>query len=458
MSLSRYSRQYLLPEIGVEGQRHLGSSSVLLIGAGGLGSPVALYLAAAGVGHLTIIDNDLVDASNLQRQILFKTSDSHSPKVLAAQRELMALNPDLHLKIIQARFNASNALELVQAHDLVIDGSDNFSTKFITNDAAFKAGRPLVTASVQGFEGQVALFVPGDRAQSERSGPCYRCLLPNPPKAKIQNCAEAGVLGSVVGTLGTLQATLALQSLLSKNTPSHPLNPESGMLTHLDFKGPWSFSRMQIPPRKACITCSQLPERIVIGAGLEDPINNSPACVSRQRQTDREANNRWPNSLPGDLDGSSDASDEMLSEMECKQLLGQLQSDPDHLLLVDVRTTREWNTGHLKGAIHLPLALLERATDLQELPPSLLEVESRKKPWVIYCHAGVRSVAACYLLKSLGIQSVTNLAGGLLAWEACNPPQTLMASPAGSGRESNSQQSPNPAWNASAKPHSTDCC
>ncbi len=362
--MNRYSRQIALPQLGKEGQERLSRSSVLCIGVGGLGSPASLYLAAAGVGRLGLIDADSVALSNLQRQILYRETDAGASKVSAAAQTLRALNPTLQIDAMQERFTDRNALSLVGEYDVILDGSDNFETKFLVNDAAFKAGKPLVYGAVNGFEGQVALFASG-------RGACYRCLHPHRPVTRIQNCAEAGVLGSVVGTLGTLQATLALQLLISGGQPDHPLYPEHALLTLLDFAGAWRFDRFKVPQREDCPTCSRPKKEIVLN--YEDP-----ACaISPVIQPDRLA-----------------------------QLLATL---PSSVLLLDVRNPDEWaEEGHLENALLWPLSRLENG-ELPPIPPEAQEV-------VIYCRSGVRSAQGARILLEAGIRSSMSLAGGILAW------------------------------------------
>ena len=212
---SRYARHLLLPGFGEAAQQRLLQSKVLLIGAGGLGSPAALYLAAAGVGHLTIIDPDVVDLSNLQRQILHRQSDVGKPKVHSAQRELHALNPDCQLSLLAEPFTAENALTLATQHDLVIDGSDNFTTRFLSNDACYLTRTPLVYGSIFQFEGQVTLFDP-----QRQDSPCYRCIVPtSPAEGAVPNCLEAGVIGTLPGIIGSLQAMEAIKYLTGIGEP-----------------------------------------------------------------------------------------------------------------------------------------------------------------------------------------------------------------------------------------------
>ncbi len=362
INLNRYVRQTILSEIGPEGQKRLSSSRVLCVGAGGLGSPVVLYLAAAGVGKVGLIDSDRVDLSNLQRQVLFHDLDQGRPKVAAAQEHLESLNPEITIETFNERFTDENAERLLNSFDLVIDGSDNFETKFLINNAAYKRGIPWVYGAVNRFEGQVAFFW-GNK------GSCYRCLYASTPKAKIQNCAENGVLGSVVGVIGTMQATLALQYLISGNNPKHPLFPKIGDLTILDLAGKWDISTVSIPKQAGCMTCSRPPSEITLQY------------------------------LPSHC--------EQVNRITAQDLITKLNTHMSNLTLIDVRTTEEWNTGHIRGAIHWPLDLIKKG----ELPSILKE-----NTIVTYCKAGVRSAKAAELLSEAIKNPVLSLSGGIDSW------------------------------------------
>lgn len=341
--MTRYSRQTLIPEIGLEGQERLDRARVLCVGVGGLGSPAALYLAAAGVGRLGLIDPDQVSVSNLQRQILFESSDEGSFKALTGAKRLTRLNPGITIQAYAQRLSSENVEELFENYDLILDGTDNFETRFLVNDAAFKLGIPVVYGAVNHLEGQVALF------WAER-GACYRCLQPAHPQAPIRNCAEAGVLGSVVGAIGSLQATLALQFLISGGDERHPLVPRFGELGLLDLGGRWNLRTLQVEKRPDCPTCSKSPEEIEL-----------------RKQTSLSAS-----------------------------------------LVLDVRTSEEWASGHIVGAVHWPLHKLERGDFPAELE-SAAEV-------VVYCRAGARSMQAARILTERGVQDVRSLEGGIEAW------------------------------------------
>jgi len=295
--LQRYSRHLLLKEVGHEGQARLKQARVLLIGAGGLGAPVGQYLAAAGVGRLVIIDDDLVDVSNLQRQVIFNTDDIGQPKSLVASRRLRALNPHIEVEGIQARFSATNAAELVRQCDLVVDATDNFPTRFLANDACVLAGKPYVFGAVFRFDGQLSVF-------NFRGGPCYRCLFPAPPKAgTVPNCAEGGVLGVLPGIVGTMQANEALKIILQCGDVA------SGRLILFDALAT-AFHSIKVARDRLCPACGDSPSIRDLGANA-------------------------------------------VIEVDVKAV-AQLLADGD-ILLLDVRTHEERSICAIKGAKHLSL-------------------------------------------------------------------------------------------------------
>jgi molybdopterin/thiamine biosynthesis adenylyltransferase/rhodanese-related sulfurtransferase len=258
--LERYSRHLRLSEVGLDGQRKLAAARVALIGAGGLGSPAALYLAAAGIGHITLIDDDLVDRSNLQRQVLHRDADIGTPKVESGCRTLAALNPHVVVEPHRTRLLAGNAERLLGGHDVVIDGSDNFSTRYLANDACVRLGLPMVYGAVQGFDGQVSVFWP-----AREGGSCYRCLFPEPPPPEFApNCAEAGVLGVLPGVIGVLQATEAIKLILGIGEPL------SGTLLQFDALG-MRFNRLRLLRDPACPRCGD-------GVTAADYVDLPAAC------------------------------------------------------------------------------------------------------------------------------------------------------------------------------------
>jgi molybdopterin/thiamine biosynthesis adenylyltransferase/rhodanese-related sulfurtransferase len=350
----RYSRHFLLPEIGQAGQEKLRAARVLVIGAGGLGSPLALYLAAAGVGRLTVVDFDVVDVSNLQRQVLYSTEQVGTPKADAAAERLRALNPAIEVVPVREKLTAANALGLFGAHDVIADGADNFATRYLSNDAAVLARRPLVSASILGFEGQLSVF-------AHSGGPCFRCLYPEPPPAgAVPSCAENGVLGVLPGVMGLLQATEVLKLLLGIGEPL------VGKLLYYDALR-MDFQRMQIARNAACAVCGDHPSI----TGLVDAVEACEAPVPE------------------------------LDAHELKELLERNVG----LQLLDVRDANELAICRIDGAKHIPLAELDRR--FGEL--------DKDRPVAAFCKMGGRSARAVRLLTERGFRA-KSLTGGILAW------------------------------------------
>jgi len=363
--LERYKRHLLLDGVGVEGQEQLLASSVLLIGAGGLGSPAALYLAAAGVGRLGLADFDRVDASNLQRQVLYGTRDVGRSKVEVARERLNALNPDVDVRTHPVKLEAANAREILADYDVVLDGTDTFPSRYLTSDLCVWLGKPLVYGSVMRFEGQVGVF-------DARRGPCYRCLFPEPPPPELApNCAEAGVLGVLPGVIGLLQATEVLKLLLGAGEPL------IGRLLVYDALA-MEFRTFRIPKDPACAVCGETPT-------ITAPIDYAAFCAARAAEPDPDA---IPELSPVALRARLDAGEE--------------------LLLLDVREPFEAELARIDGARLIPLASLDAT--LPELEPW------RERSVVVHCKSGGRSRRACQLLRSKGFRRVENLAGGIEAW------------------------------------------
>ncbi len=363
----RYSRQTVLPEIGPEGQARLGSARVLVVGAGGLGAPALLYLAAAGVGRrdaggcIGIIDDDTVDLTNLQRQIIYTESDQGQGKAHAAAERLRTLNREIDVIAHAVRLGADNVLTVLADYDIIIDGCDNFSTKYLINDAAVKTGKPVVYGTILGFEGQVSVF-------SATQGPCYRCLYPEQVRTHIPNCAEAGTMGSIAGVIGSIQALEACKLALgTAHCQAHGLEPLIGKLLILDARH-WDTRLLTLQKVPDCPLCSQPPDDI----RLESP--DTPSCSGAASQTIQTIN---------------------LSD------LNDLYETGVPLMLIDVRETAEWNTGHLNGAVHLPLGQLLA----QDKDSALLEQDALI---VVYCQHGIRSLQAAHHLSHLGF-NVLNL-------------------------------------------------
>jgi sulfur-carrier protein adenylyltransferase/sulfurtransferase len=360
--VERYSRHLLLPEVGAAGQRRLLDSSVLLVGTGGLGAPAALYLAAAGVGKIGLVEADRVERSNLQRQILYADADVGRAKVERAAERLRALNPDVEVIEHPVRIVAENAFSILDGYELVLDGTDNFPTRYLLNDACVLKGKADVQASIYRFEGQVSVF-------DARTGPCYRCLFPEPPPPElVPNCAEAGVLGILPGLLGTLQASEALKLLLGLGEPL------VGRLLIVDALTART-RELRLRKNPDCVTCGEHPTQ----TGLID----YPAfCHVSEPETGATAD-----------------------EISPQQLLTALGSVHPPVL-VDVREPSEWAIAHLEGARLIPRAELpSRLGELVEAPAL-----------VVYCKTGRRSAAAVDELHRLGVQRVRSLKGGLDAW------------------------------------------
>ena len=364
--LVRYSRHIGLNEVGEDGQRRLKQASVLVVGAGGLGSPAALYLAAAGIGRLGIVDFDAVELSNLQRQVLHETPGVGSKKTDSARARLRGINPHVQVDAIDAELTSANALQIIGDYDVVVDGTDNFRTRYLTNDACVLLGRPNVYGSVLRFEGQASVFATAD-------GPCYRCLFREPPPpGLVPSCAEAGVLGVLPGLIGTIQATEAIKLILDAGESL------AGRLLLVDVLR-MSFRTIRLRRDPEC-----------------------PACGTRELKAlidyDEFCGSRRSGSVPLHAGVREVAPLELATRMR--------RGDP--LDLIDVREPYEWRIARIEGARMIPLGRIGSAVgDL-----------SRDREIVLYCHHGVRSRAAAEFLASQGIDGVWNLSGGIDRWSA----------------------------------------
>jgi len=366
--LRRYARHLSIPEFGMEGQQRLKKARVLCIGAGGLGSPIALYLAAAGVGTLGLVDPDVVEESNLQRQILFGTSDCGQAKLDAAGTRLLDLNPQLNLERHAVPFMADNAMEIARGYDLIIDGTDNFPTRYLSNDVAVWLGIPNVYGSILRFEGQVSVFAP------QLGGPCYRCMSPVPPKpGLVPSCAEGGVLGVLPGIVGTLQALEAIKLLTGIGEPL------IGKLLHFD--GLTSRFRTFILRRDPqCAVCSEQPT-------LTEPIDYEGFC-----------------GVPSFTHSKMNRPPEVPSiTVEDLQAMRRSGTAP---FLLDVREPDEHFVARIDGAKLIPLG--ELMTRVGEIP--------RDEKVVVHCKLGGRSAKAVAALMELGFENVWNVNGGIQAW------------------------------------------
>jgi adenylyltransferase/sulfurtransferase len=382
--IARYQRHLSLQGFGPAAQEKLKSGSVLVIGAGGLGCPALLYLAAAGVGRIEIIDDDRVDVSNLQRQVLYTESDAGELKAEAAARRLRALNRFIEIVPHVARLTRKNAIELIKRVDVVVDGSDNFGTRYLVNDACVLANRPLVYGAIQAFEGQASVF-------NFKGGPTYRCLFPEPPEpGSVPNCAEGGVIGALPGLLGTVQAVEAIKLLAGIG---EPLSGKLLLWDALSMQSrvvrfspdPRSRQIKELPPEgygEVCAVPHETP-----GAAVSSPRSVSGATSDRRGDT--------PAPFPPEIDVATFVNVEVAT---------------DTLQVVDVREEWERALGAIEPSLLVPLSLLQRGqADVSRLNPA--------RPTVVYCAAGVRSLHGAEILRRhYGFQNVTSLRGGIKAW------------------------------------------
>ncbi len=360
--VSRYARHLILPEVGVEGQEKLKQSSVLCIGAGGLGAPLTMYLAAAGVGRIGIVDFDIVDESNLQRQIIHGTSTIGMSKLESAKQRLLDINPHIQIECHNVRLDASNAIQLFEQYDVVADGTDNFPTRYLVNDACVLTGTPNVYGSIFRFEGQISVF-------NYKGGPCYRCLYSEPPPpGLVPSCAEGGVLGVLPGVVGTLQATEVIKVLLNLG------NIASGKLLIFDALN-LKFRELKLRKDPNCVLCSE-------NATQKGLIDYQEFC-----------------GIPQQKEQESPSVDEI-----SVSILKQLMDSKEDFELLDVREQHEYDICHIDGSTLVPLGSLN---------PSQFESDKR---YVIHCKSGMRSAKAVQALNDAGFDNVQNVTGGILAW------------------------------------------
>ena len=370
--LARYSRHILLDQIGVEGQRRLAGAKVLIVGAGGLGSPAALYLAAAGVGTLGIADFDRVEEHNLQRQLLHGTASVGKLKTESAAARIADVNPFVRVQPHLEGVTVENAVKLFSGYDVVLDGSDNFATRYLNNDAAFLARKPLVFGSIFKFEGQVAVFDPA------RGGPCYRCLFPEPPPpGSVPNCGEAGVVGALCGVIGSLQALEAIKLIVGFGEPLL-----GRMLTYDALRQ--QFTTLTLLRDPHCPLCGGAPK---ITALL--PENYRAVCETSPSPSASSMNQE---THPLEI-----------SVEETKRLL---DSRPDAVVLLDIREPHEVEICRIPGARHIPM---------RQIPEHLGDLP-QDKHLLIHCHHGGRSLRVTEFLRSRGFSAVSNVAGGIDAW------------------------------------------
>jgi molybdopterin/thiamine biosynthesis adenylyltransferase/rhodanese-related sulfurtransferase len=361
--LLRYGRHLILPEVALEGQKRLKASSVLVVGAGGLGSPLALYLTAAGVGRLGLVDFDRVDESNLQRQILYGSSVVGQSKLASARERLRDLNPHVRVEAHETRLSRANAFEILEPYDVVADGTDNFPTRYLVNDACALLGKPNVYGSIFRFEGQVSVF-------DARRGPCYRCLYPEPPPpGLVPSCAEGGVLGVLPGVIGVLQGIETVKLLLGIGEPL------IGRLLLFDALA-MSFREMALRKDPACPLCGEK-------ASIRELVDYEQFC-----------------GIVAEQDGAGDAWEIAPRELQA------LKDQGADVVLLDVREPHEHAIASITGARLVPLATL---------PARLSELDSAR-PIVLHCHHGQRSRMALELLRRSGFTKLKNLRGGIDAW------------------------------------------
>jgi sulfur-carrier protein adenylyltransferase/sulfurtransferase len=359
----RYSRHLIMPEVGIEGQQKLKAARVLCIGAGGLGSPLALYLGAAGVGTLGLVDFDVVDVTNLQRQIIHTQNDVGRPKLDSAEEKLKAINPFIKIRKFETRLTSVNALEIFREFDIIADGTDNFPTRYLVNDACVLTGKPNVYASIFRFEGQASVFATGE-------GPCYRCLYPEPPPpGVVPSCAEGGVLGILPGLLGVIQATEVIKLILGSGEPL------IGRLLLVDALA-MRFRELKLKKDKDCPVCGE-------HRTIHQLIDYDEFCGIRGQE--KQAEVKVPEIQPQELKRRLDAGEE--------------------IFVLDVRDPHEYQICNIGGYL-IPLS---------DLPRRVGELDSNREI-VAHCKGGVRSAKAVDFLQKEGFRNVKSLAGGILAW------------------------------------------
>ena len=366
VELERYARQLVLPEVGPAGQEKIRAARVLCIGVGGLGSPTAIYLAAAGIGRLGLVDADQVDCSNLQRQILFGTPDIGKPKVEAARAAIGRINPHTQVTIYPTRLNRDNACDIIAPYDVVIDGSDNLPTRYLTNDACVLLKKPNIYGAIFRFEGQAGIFAP------HLGGPCYRCLYPEPPPPELApSCAESGVLGVIPGLIGCIQATETLKLVLGQGQL---------LIGRLLLYHAWEmkFREIKVQRDPACSRCGEKPTQAPLGEDL-------PAC-------------------PRSASPASSASHP--DEVTVQEMKRALDRSDLNIRVIDVREKEEHRIAHIPGTILIPLSeLLRRLGELD-----------RDQTIYLHCKAGGRSMKALQLLRQNGFKRIKSVRGGILAW------------------------------------------
>ncbi len=365
--VARYSRHLIMPEVALEGQKRLKAARVLLIGAGGLGSPLGLYLAAAGVGHIGLVDFDVVDFSNLQRQILHGTADVGRPKLQSAKDRILAVNPETQIDLYETRLTSANALKILEPYDLIIDGTDNFPTRYLVNDACVLLNKTNIYGSIFRFDGQASVFAPGQ-------GPCYRCLYPEPPPpGEVPSCAEGGVLGILPGLIGCIQATEAVKMILGKGSPL------IGRLLLYDALQ-MSFQEFKVRRNPKCPVCGDKPT-------ITQLIDYEQFCGIRGEES--HANGAAASQVDITVD-------ELKARLDRKE----------KVFILDVRNPEEFQICRIPGSQLLPLP---------DLPNRFRELDPNQE-MIVHCKSGMRSQKAVNFLREQGFGKLKNLKGGILAW------------------------------------------
>jgi sulfur-carrier protein adenylyltransferase/sulfurtransferase len=387
--IQRYSRHIIMPEVGLEGQRKLKAASVLLIGTGGLGSPTALYLAAAGIGRIGLVDYDVVEESNLQRQVIHGLSTVGMNKIDSAERRLRDLNPDITVDKYNVPLTSDNALELFEPYDIIIDGTDNFPTRYLVNDACVKLGKPNVYGSIFRFEGQLSVFY-------AHEGPCYRCMFPEPPPpGLVPSCAEGGVLGILPGTIGTMQATEAIKLILGIG---RPMIGRMMLYDALDME----FNTIKV---------------------RKDP--NCPVCGVPQDDVeliDYEQFCGMPAHDHSDFSVNDEEGYDNVQTINVSNLKTKIDSDED-IVVLDVRDPHEWEISAIEGTLRIPKGEIQAAKNAvlagRKTPEeTVLKDIPKDKPLYVHCRSGKRSADSIVFLQEAGYDpaQMWNVAGGILAW------------------------------------------
>ena len=365
--IERYSRHIILPEVGLEGQKKLKAASVICVGTGGLGSPLLLYLAAAGIGNIGIVDFDIVESSNLQRQIIHGASWVGKLKIESAKNRILEINPTCQVDLYKNRLSSENAIQILKPYDVVVDGTDNFPTRYLTNDACFLLNKPNIYGSIFRFEGQTTVF-------NYQGGPNYRDLFPEPPPpGMVPSCAEGGVLGVLPGIIGTIQATETIKVILGSN------NTLSGRLL---LYNAWDMTFKELKLRSN-------PNRPVINQLIDYEEFCNVSNVSTFKNKDNST---------------------MISEIAVQELKKLIDSNSESFVLIDVRNVNERQIAHISGSVLVPLASIEDGTGIPRIR-SLIE----NKRLIVHCKMGGRSIKALEILEKFGIVG-TNLKGGINAW------------------------------------------